>query len=109
MYLYLFESDGFYKIGVANNVQRRRDDLQTGNPHRINIVAACKVEQPYHVEWYLHTIFSKLNTQSEWFRLVAEEVSLVKETFVILEKDDFSQLDTMTRKWIETVDRINAL
>lgn len=109
MKVYLLESDGFYKIGVAANTSRRIKELQTGNPHKINLVAECEIRDgsEFRVERYILTIFHALNVSGEWFRLVEDHVSLLRETFILLENNDFSSLEIMSEKWIRVYDRIS--
>ena len=105
-YLYLLESDGFYKIGVASHPRGRIAELQTGNPHKINLVVSCLVENAYGAEWYMHTILSKLKVSGEWFRLPSDVVDILKEVYVVLENSKPSSSDTMRPQWISILDRI---
>ncbi len=105
-YVYLLESDGFYKIGVASEPHGRIRELQTGNPHKINLIANCKTENAHGTEWFIHSILSKFNVQGEWFRLTSTEIEIVMEVFNAIETEDNSILKDSRPKWIEILDRI---
>ncbi len=53
-YIYLLESSGYYKIGIANDVAARISQLQTGNPNQINLVVCYGFENAAPVEGVLH-------------------------------------------------------
>lgn len=67
---------GFYKVGVAQNVRQRIAELQTGNPHRIELVAARSVSLANELEKRLHKFLvnHKSGGGTEWFKLADDRV-----------------------------------
>lgn len=62
--------NGHYKIGIANNVERRLEELQVGNPVELFIV--CKFffksrKVANKVEKSLHNRFKDHRVRGEWF------------------------------------------
>ena len=95
MRVYLLESDGFYKIGVANNVCNRVSQLQIGNPYKINTVicsSELSKEMAFSVERTLHRILSSSNVSGEWFSLGDTEYSLVINFFTAESRGDAKAL-----------------
>ena len=68
-YIYLLESSGYYKIGIANDVAARISQLQTGNPNKIELVVCYGFVNAAPVEAVLHQRFSKRKRLGEWFEL----------------------------------------
>jgi hypothetical protein len=73
-YVYLLESSGYYKIGVANDVADRISQLQTGNPNMIRLVSYYGFENANPVEATLHQRFSSTHKRGEWFNLEKEDI-----------------------------------
>lgn len=72
MYLYFIRSgrSGPIKIGVAKNVESRMDNLQTGNPIQLILIAKMKCDgkaHAYNLEAYLHKIYRNRKIRGEWF------------------------------------------
>ncbi len=66
-----FISDGNYiKIGIANNVEERIKQLQTGNPNKLFIVS--QFENRGQLEKAIHKKFSHLHVGGEWFQYTNE-------------------------------------
>lgn len=64
--------NGYVKIGVASNVEKRLKTIQTGCPYNLTILNAilCYSEnQAYAIEKYIHERFKKENTSGEWFKM----------------------------------------
>lgn len=66
-YLYLLESAGFFKIGVANDVASRIAQLSTGNPNPIKLVMCFSFENAQPVEKALHQKYGRQRVRGEWF------------------------------------------
>ena len=74
MYVYFIRSgrrkNNAIKIGKAMNIQRRLDQLQTGNPcqlHLLGYIRCDSVKHAEHIEKLLHDRFKKQNIRGEWF------------------------------------------
>jgi hypothetical protein len=67
--LYLIECQGYFKIGVAYDVQRRLAELATGNPFELNVRAVYGYNNAQVVEAALHQKFSAGWKRGEWFSM----------------------------------------
>lgn len=72
MYVYFIRAGftGPIKIGVAANVQRRLETLQTGNHLPLYIIATIKYSgraEAYEKERKFHKLFSNKRLRGEWF------------------------------------------
>lgn len=67
-YVYFIRAgdSGPVKIGVAANPYVRLEELQTGNPYRLRVIAAFVGGYPD--EGRLHTEFKRERLEGEWFR-----------------------------------------
>ena len=78
-YVYLVEAgEGLYKIGAATDVEARIAQLQTGNPHEIQLRHCFPALNALNAERELHARFSEKRWRSEWFRLTLEDVELIR-------------------------------
>jgi len=73
MFVYFISSGlkGPIKIGLAKDVEKRRDDLQTGNPNRLHIQAKVRCrnrKEAEKLEKILHKKFTKSWIRGEWFK-----------------------------------------
>ena len=62
---------GAIKIGVARNVQRRIDTMQTGNAFKLNLLASIKCDNrdhAYSMEKRIHSFFARQRIRGEWFQ-----------------------------------------
>lgn len=70
---YLLLSDGFYKVGIADNIQARIGTLQIGNPHEISLVtsfsAPRKTVEKFEEELHGWLSIRGLHVRGEWFYL----------------------------------------
>ena len=58
------------KIGRSESPQRRLDELQTGNPHTLNLMGV--IPESNWTEKTLHDRFDELHMRGEWYRLGPE-------------------------------------
>lgn len=66
--LYFLQQGAFIKIGVGKDVERRMQQLQTGNPLKIHLLGIIR-DGDYDLESELHTKFSPYRVgKSEWFK-----------------------------------------
>jgi len=59
------------KIGVSKNVDKRIDELQTGNPNKLyvlSLIECTSVKRAYSLEAYLHYKLKRFRLVGEWFR-----------------------------------------
>lgn len=71
-YLYLMQSgiNGPVKVGVANDVEARRRQLQTGNPFRVRVITV--IPDAAQREFELHDLFGHFRLEGEWFEPIQE-------------------------------------
>ncbi len=62
------------KIGVGEKVNRRKRQLQTGNPDELVAVGWIESETPYVLESELHKWFQAKNIRGEWFELQPADI-----------------------------------
>ena len=67
---------GFYKVGVSENPEYRRQTLQTGCPERIEIIGATQIVQEGEfgvsavmAERRILKVLEPFKTSGEWFKL----------------------------------------
>lgn len=60
---------GVVKIGVTNNVKKRLQQLQTGNPWRLHAIGIMYRPDAFQYEDWLHERFAKyrMRQDGEWF------------------------------------------
>ena len=75
-YIYVIRCNEYYKIGVADNVERRLYELQTGNPYQLEIVGCYPAPRNMCIsfEGTLHSIFEQcgFHVRGEWFTRIDE-------------------------------------
>lgn len=74
-YVYLLQSleNGYYKIGVSKNPQKRIDQLQTGNSSKLKIKYVYLTEIPFKLEKSIKNYFSPNKKKGEWYDLSLED------------------------------------
>jgi hypothetical protein len=64
-----FISDGeFVKIGKSKNPDKRLREMQTGNPHKLELILVMEIGE----EWQYHDLFRSYNFTREWFKIEGE-------------------------------------
>lgn len=71
------DSEQFYKIGVTKhkNINKRKDELQTGNSSELMIIKYFPTKYPYKLERMLHTYYTSKNKINEWYELSEEDIN----------------------------------
>ncbi|MBN2971021.1 GIY-YIG nuclease family protein [Roseomonas aeriglobus] len=59
----------FTKIGRARNIEKRRRDLQTGNPVALAVVGWINAADDHALERALHAHFATRRLSGEWFAI----------------------------------------
>ena len=83
--VYVFESHGQFKIGVAQDAETRLRSIRTGNPSVQAIYESDPLANAYKVESVIHRHFSVYRTHGEWFS-VPPEVDIVSVVSGFVEK-----------------------
>jgi len=67
--VYLLESSGYVKIGIAHDIDKRLSTLIGANPNQVNKLYSKTVINAKHIESQLHTKYAEFNHHHEWFKL----------------------------------------
>ena len=107
MYLYVIRNGrkGAVKIGIAKNVESRRDTLQTGNPKELFIIAKYPVgsiKRARRIESHLHHLFRSYRIRGEWFE---KQLELSRIDGYFNKKQGMNYMDRLELKRIENKDR----
>jgi hypothetical protein len=78
-HIYVVESAGYYKIGMAKIVARRVYQFSTEYPHPVTLVMSAPVENMREAEASLHARFADKRVRGEWFTLTAEDLETIRE------------------------------
>lgn len=101
---------GPIKIGVATNPYARLEELQTGNPYRLKLIAAFS--GGYAEESRLHQQFERERLESEWFkpskRIVALAATCPAPTREEAEQTGRVQWRAMTRHNMALAEVVSA-
>lgn len=65
-------------VDPVEAVRRRLDSLQTGNPHRLKILAILGTPRPQRTESSLHERFKSTRKVGEWFQPTPELMSYIR-------------------------------
>lgn len=70
------ENPNIYKIGMtkAKDIDKRKKQLQTGNPNILFVNHAFETKYPFKVETMLHNKFAFKKILNEWFELDKNDV-----------------------------------
>ena len=82
--VYLIDDGEFVKIGVAQNLEKRLNDIQVSNPRKIHVIAYTKFKNAYKIESILHKKFKDKNVSGEWFDIL-DEIKEIKSVDELLE------------------------
>jgi hypothetical protein len=78
--IYIFKTGlSAYKIGVSSNVEKRRNQVQTGCPTKVDVFKVYEVERAYEVETIIHNYFSDFSTGREWFDIPESRMAAILE------------------------------
>lgn len=80
-YVYVIKSGPLYKIGRTKNLLRRKRQFQTGNSSYVEFLYYRFFKDAVKAEKTLHTIFSALRRNGEWFELDTNNRRLLDKIF----------------------------
>lgn len=83
IYFFIEDTDEQVKIGRARNIEKRRKQLQTGNPRKLLLLGWIRTADDVSVERALHQKFSSRRANGEWFDLDPAEVLPILSQFGI--------------------------
>jgi len=88
-YIYIISNEqGYIKVGVSNNPERRVKQLQTGNEHKLKLLFKeefdCTRHHLLHIEKELHKQLRYMATKTvgEWFFLDKYKLDAIKNTVI---------------------------
>lgn len=74
-HIYLIsDGQGHFKIGIADDPQQRRIELQSGNPHPLEIIYSHFCNNTSVIERQLHEQYKTKRMTGEWFALDQADV-----------------------------------
>lgn len=74
-YVYFIRNnEGYIKIGIATDVQKRLAQLQTANAHKLELVGAIPHIRYKDIEVRLHEQFADKRLLGEWFEISGDDV-----------------------------------
>ncbi len=86
-YIYIISNDqGYIKVGVSKQPNKRLKQLQTGNEHKLTLLFTeefeCSRKQVLRIEKLIHKELRRLTTKmvGEWFKLNEDELTSIKNT-----------------------------
>lgn len=65
--VYLLKAGNYYKVGVAGDVHKRINWLQTGNPYKIELVSSVRAHNANKAEKELLWLLKDYRVIREWF------------------------------------------
>jgi Meiotically Up-regulated Gene 113 (MUG113) protein len=81
-YIYCIEDESArYKLGFADDVEKRLPELQVGNAERLKIKYRLQIKDMRRAEQSLHSIFAadRIRIDGEWFKI--KDILLLKKIF----------------------------
>lgn len=88
-YIYAIEDESQrIKLGMAENVDKRRNELQTGNAEVLTVLFLYPVKNMKKAEDALHDLFAagRIRPNSEWF--VIHDTKLLYKIFGVIDISD---------------------
>jgi hypothetical protein len=82
-FVYIMKSKNnnkLYKIGLSNDLNKRKKSFETGNPD-IEVIASFLSYNPKYFEKQLHLLFKDHNYKNEWFTFTEKEIDNIIKTF----------------------------
>lgn len=64
-FVYFMHAGQFVKIGLSNDVKRRRQQIQGSNPEKVKLLLAMRGNTYYEEAW--HAVFHEYHVRGEWF------------------------------------------
>jgi len=79
--IYLISDGEYTKIGATTyDVEKRRNELQTGNAKKLDILGSYNAQRRIATERMLHKRYADKNVLGEWFRLEQDDIYKVLNT-----------------------------
>lgn len=76
--IYLVSDGQFVKVGgTTNNLQKRINELQTGNPRKLKLLGSYQVSYLLQSERMVQDLYKDRNVLNEWFDLGVQDISYI--------------------------------
>ena len=89
---FIYQGD-YCKIGVSCTPYKRVKQLQTGNPHELELYAVIKPMDAYGLESELHSKFADVRMCGEWFNLPKPTVDSISG-IIHVEMEDLGEFES---------------
>lgn len=87
VYLIRLSDNSTYKIGTTKNINKRINQLQTGNAEIIYLVDSYESEYAFKIERALHNFFKDKHKLNEWFEFTIEDEIKFKDLCIKIENN----------------------
>lgn len=77
-FVYVFQGDGYCKIGYSNNPPRRRTHISPKLPFDLHLICSIESMNARALETELHVRFEDKHVRGEWFRLDDDDLEYIK-------------------------------
>jgi len=104
--LYIIECQGFYKIGVASDIEARLAQLSTGNPFPLTVETIYKFENSDPVERAIHQRYKEQRKRGEWFELSYDDLRNIHMVCLNLGGRAFEYKQKVTEEEIEDAEEM---
>jgi hypothetical protein len=79
VYFFQSGSSNGVKIGATRRpIEKRRVQLQSGNPEKLQVLCVCTTSDLKRLEKYLHAHFAAYRIHDEWFALPDEFCAVLR-------------------------------
>ncbi len=95
--IYIVQSSEYVKIGVAKNIEKRIVSLQTGNQHKLKLIATKETFDDYELEREIHRQYSENRKQGEWFILSERQMVDLIESFKFKQHEEYKISDNFNK------------
>lgn len=82
IYIIKAEEHELFKVGIAENVNKRLVQISTNSPFKLEVIFEMNVENAHYIEQLLHQKYTQYNTNNEWFKLNKKSLSELKKDIV---------------------------
>lgn len=83
IYFFIEETNESVKIGRAKDIEKRRRNLQTGNPRKLLLLGWIRTTEDVRIEREIHEHFHTQRANGEWFDLDPTDVLPILRHFGI--------------------------
>jgi hypothetical protein len=106
---FIKNSQNLIKIGVASDVTKRLNALQTASPYPLVLLGTIPSDSlsVYKVEKAIHRIFSAVRLSGEWFDLPSDWASMLKGKYDLQFANATSQVGTPAK--VRKIHRVNDI